>query len=151
MDERRSVGIEEDTRSGPSSLVAAWGSSTSPIRRSPSARSRSSSCRPTSRPIPAFRERFVHESNAAASTEHPNIVPVYGAGEADGQLYLAMRYIEGTDLGSLLEREGALAPERAIRICAEIADALEAAHDRGLIHRDVKPGNILLDRANAPT
>jgi predicted Ser/Thr protein kinase len=94
---------------------------------------------------PAFRERFVHESNAAASTEHPNIVPVYGAGEADGQLYLAMRFIEGTDLGSLLKREGALSPERATRICAEIADALEAAHDRGLIHRDVKPGNILLD------
>ena len=94
---------------------------------------------------PAFRDRFVHESNAAASTEHPNIVPVYGAGEADGQLYLAMRFIEGTDLGSLLEREGALSPERAARICAEIADALEAAHDRGLIHRDVKPGNILLD------
>jgi hypothetical protein len=94
---------------------------------------------------PAFRERFVHESNAAASTEHPNIVPVYGAGEADGQLYLAMRYIEGTDLESLLGREGALSPDRAARICAEIADALEAAHDRGLIHRDVKPGNILLD------
>jgi streptogramin lyase/predicted Ser/Thr protein kinase len=94
---------------------------------------------------PAFRERFVHESNAAASTEHPNIVPVYGAGEADGQLYLAMRYIEGTDLASLLEREGALSPERAARICTEIADALEVAHDRGLIHRDVKPSNILLD------
>ncbi|MGA9159775.1 MAG: serine/threonine-protein kinase [Actinomycetota bacterium] len=94
---------------------------------------------------PAFRERFVHESNAAASTEHPNIVPVFGAGEADGQLYLAMRYIEGTDLESLLSREGALPPERAARICAEIADALDAAHERGLIHRDVKPGNILLD------
>jgi serine/threonine-protein kinase len=94
---------------------------------------------------PAFRDRFVHESNAAASTEHPNIVPVYGAGEADGQLYLAMRFIEGTDLGSLLAREGALTPDRSTRICAEIADALEAAHDRGLIHRDVKPGNILLD------
>jgi serine/threonine protein kinase len=94
---------------------------------------------------PAFRERFVYESNAAASTEHPNIVPVYGAGEADGQLYLAMRYIEGTDLGSLLGREGAISPDRAAQICSEIADALEAAHDRGLIHRDVKPGNILLD------
>jgi serine/threonine protein kinase len=94
---------------------------------------------------PAFRDRFVHESNAAASTEHPNIVPVYGAGEADGQLYLAMRFIEGTDLGALLGREGALSPERAAQICAEIADALDAAHDRGLIHRDVKPGNILLD------
>ena len=94
---------------------------------------------------PSFRERFVRESNAAASTEHPNIVPVYGAGEADGQLYLAMRLIEGTDLGSLLSSQGALSPERAARICTEIADALNAAHDRGLIHRDVKPGNILLD------
>ena len=63
-------------------------------------------------------------------------MPVYGAGEADGQLYLAMRFIEGTDLGSLLACEGALSPERAARICAEIADALDAAHDRGLIHRD---------------
>ena len=94
---------------------------------------------------PAFRERFIRESNAAASTEHPNIVPIYGAGEANGRLFLAMRYVGGTDLGTLLVREGRLSPERAVRICAQIADALEAAHDRGLIHRDVKPGNILLD------
>jgi len=94
---------------------------------------------------PAFRERFVRESNAAASTEHPNIVPVYGAGESEGQLYLAMRYIEGTDLGSLLTRQGALQPERAARICAQVAEALEAAHKRGLVHRDVKPANVLLD------
>jgi outer membrane protein assembly factor BamB len=94
---------------------------------------------------PAFRERFVRESNAAASTEHPHIVPIYGAGESDGELYLAMRYVEGTDLRSLLELEGPLAPERAAEICAEIAEALEAAHERGLIHRDVKPGNVLLD------
>ncbi len=94
---------------------------------------------------PSFRERFIRESNAAASTEHPNIVPVYGAGEADGHLYLAMRFIEGTDLRTLLEREGPLEPERATRICAQVADALEAAHERGLVHRDVKPGNVLLD------
>ena len=94
---------------------------------------------------PAFRERFVRESNAAASTEHPHIVPVYGAGESDGQLYLAMRFIEGKDLRTLLENEGTLVPERAARICAEVAEALEAAHERGLVHRDVKPGNVLLD------
>ena len=94
---------------------------------------------------PAFRERFVRESNAAASTEHPHIVPVYGAGESDGQLYLAMRFIEGKDLRTLLEHEGTLVPERAARICAEVAEALEAAHERGLVHRDVKPGNVLLD------
>ena len=93
----------------------------------------------------AFRERFVRESNAAASTEHPNIVPVYGAGESNGQLYLAMRFIEGMDLRTLLEHEGSLSPERAAGICAQVADALEAAHERGLVHRDVKPGNVLLD------
>jgi hypothetical protein len=94
---------------------------------------------------PAFRERFVRESNAAASTEHPNIVPVYAAGESDGQLYLAMRFIEGKDLRTVLEHEGTLLADRATRICAEVADALEAAHERGLVHRDVKPGNVLLD------
>jgi serine/threonine protein kinase len=80
---------------------------------------------------PAFRKRFIRESNAAASTEHPNIVPVYGAGEVDGRLYLAMRYVEGTDLGTLLVREGRLSPERAALICAQIPDALGAATNAG--------------------
>ena len=94
---------------------------------------------------PSFRARFIRESNAAAAIEHPNIVPVHAAGEDGGRLYLAMRYVEGTDLRSTLARDGALSPERAARICAQMADALEAAHERGLVHRDVKPGNILLD------
>jgi hypothetical protein len=96
----------------------------------------------------AFRERFIRESNAAASVEHPNIVPVYGAGDADGELYIAMRYVEGEDLRALLDREGPLPPERAVRICAQIAEALEEAHEHGLVHRDVKPGNILISKGD---
>ena len=94
---------------------------------------------------PSFRERFQRETDAAASIEHPNVVPIYGAGEADGQLYLAMRYIEGTDLATLIAREGSLGGDRAARICAQVAEALSAAHQRGIVHRDVKPGNVLLD------
>ncbi len=97
---------------------------------------------------PAFRERFVRESNAAASTEHPNIVPVYGAGEADGLLYLAMRYVEGTDLRALIEQEGPLPADRAVSILSQVTEALDAAHDHGLVHRDVKPGNVLLARGS---
>lgn len=91
-----------------------------------------------------FRERFIRESNAAASTEHPNIVPIYGAGEHDGVLYLAMRYVEGVDLGTLIAREGPLTAARTARIVTQVAAALDAAHRRGLVHRDVKPGNILI-------
>ena len=93
----------------------------------------------------AYRRRFIHESEAAASTEHPNIVPIYSAGEADGLLYIAMRYVEGDDLRDLIARDGPLPADRAIEIVSQIASALDAAHARGLVHRDVKPGNILLD------
>jgi YVTN family beta-propeller protein len=92
-----------------------------------------------------FRERFLRESKLAASIEHPNIVPIYDAGEVDGSLYIAMRYVEGTDLKALLRREGALEPARALALVSQLADALEAAHERGLVHRDVKPSNALLD------
>ena len=97
---------------------------------------------------PAFRERFIRESNAAASLEHPNIVPVYGAGESDGELWIAMRFVDGEDLRHLLEREGPLSPERAASICAQVAEALEEAHEHGLVHRDVKPGNILIGKSD---
>jgi ABC-type transport system substrate-binding protein/class 3 adenylate cyclase/tRNA A-37 threonylcarbamoyl transferase component Bud32 len=91
-----------------------------------------------------FRERFLRESRLVASLEHPNIVPIYAAGEADGLLYLAMRYVDGRDLASLLSNLGRLDAERAIELVAQVGNALDAAHGRGLIHRDVKPGNILL-------
>jgi hypothetical protein len=76
--------------------------------------------------------------------EHPGIVPIYQAGEADGRLYIAMRYVRGTDLRRLVAERGPLEPERAVRIVRHVADALDAAHAEGLVHRDVKPGNILL-------
>jgi serine/threonine-protein kinase len=92
-----------------------------------------------------FRERFVRESRLAASIDHPNIVPIYEADEADGTLFIAMRFVEGSDLKELLRREGGrLDLERALSIHEQVASALDAAHDRGLVHRDVKPGNVLL-------
>jgi serine/threonine-protein kinase len=94
---------------------------------------------------PDFRERFKRESRLAASIEHPNVIPVYAAGETEELLYLVMRYIRGTDLRAVLETEGALEPARGARIVAQVASALAAAHRRGLIHRDVKPANVLIE------
>jgi serine/threonine-protein kinase len=93
-----------------------------------------------------FRRRFTHESRAAAAIDHPHIVPVFEAGETDGVLYIAMRYVAGSDLRHVLDREGPMPPVTAVRVAAQVASALDAAHDHGLVHRDVKPGNILVSR-----
>jgi predicted ATPase len=93
---------------------------------------------------PGFRERFKRECRFASSLEDPHVVPVYAAGECDGVLYIAMRLVEGTDLRSLIAAEAPLPPLRAAEIVAQIASALDAAHARGFVHRDVKPGNVLL-------
>lgn len=92
----------------------------------------------------AFRTRFVRESQLAAGLEHPNIVPVYEAGETDDQLFIAMRYVRGTDLRTLITREAPLDPDRAIALLRPVGSALDVAHRRGLVHRDVKPANILI-------
>ncbi len=95
---------------------------------------------------PRFRVRFGRESQLAASIDHPNVIPIYEAGEADGRLYIAMRYVEGTDLRTLLHEEGALDSAEASRIVGQVAAALDAAHELGLVHRDVKPANVLIAR-----
>jgi streptogramin lyase/tRNA A-37 threonylcarbamoyl transferase component Bud32 len=91
-----------------------------------------------------FRERFVRESQLAASLDHPNIIPIFEAREAGPSLYIAMRYVPGLDLKTLIAQEGPLSPQRTISILGQVASALDAAHAEGLIHRDVKPGNILI-------
>ena len=93
-----------------------------------------------------YRERFQRESHLAALIDHPNVIPVYEAGELDGTLYLIMRWIDGTDLEELFKRSGPLSPRRAITLLRPVASALAAAHRHGLVHRDIKPANVLIAR-----
>jgi serine/threonine protein kinase len=94
-----------------------------------------------------FRRRFVREARYARTVEHPNVVSVLDAGEAHDLLYIVMEYVEGTALETLLAVEGALAAERALRIVEQVADALDAVHAAGILHRDLKPGNVLVSPA----
>ena len=98
---------------------------------------------------PGFRERFERESRIAAAIDHPNVIPVYAAGEEAGHLYLVMRYVKGTDLQGLLARDRRLPPDRVAAIALQVGAALDAAHAVGLVHRDVKPANVLLGGEHA--
>src|SRR3954471_3279214 len=94
-----------------------------------------------------FRSRFIREARIAAALQHPSIVTVYDAGQAGQTLYIAMQLIRGSDLSNILHEEGRLRPYRAIDVCRQVASALDAAHGMALIHRDVKPGNVVIAKA----
>jgi serine/threonine protein kinase len=93
----------------------------------------------------SFRARFRSETLTAASVEHPRVVTVFGAGERDGLLYVAMRYVPGRDLGRLIAADGPLGPEEAAGLIAQVAEGLDAVHEAGLVHRDVKPANVIVE------
>jgi serine/threonine protein kinase len=93
---------------------------------------------------PVIRERLRREARMVAALDHPNVVPLYEAGEKDGTVYIVTRWVEGTELGTLIQSRGPMEPGRAARTAAQIAAALEVAHEKGLVHRDVKPSNVIL-------
>jgi serine/threonine-protein kinase len=93
---------------------------------------------------PVVRERLRREARTVAALDHPNVVPLYEAGEENGTVFIATRWVDGTELGTLINAEGPLEPHRAARVAAQVASALEVAHEKGLVHRDIKPSNIIL-------
>jgi serine/threonine protein kinase len=93
---------------------------------------------------PLIRERLRREARMVAALDHPNVVPLYAAGDEDGTVYIVTRWVEGTELGALIQRDGPLEPSRAARTAAQIAAALEVAHEQELVHRDIKPSNVIL-------
>jgi serine/threonine protein kinase len=93
-----------------------------------------------------FRTRFLEESRIAAAMNHPHVIPIHDMGSTDGLLYIAMRCVSGTDLRQMIAKRGRLLPDTAIFLLSQAARALDAAHRRGLVHRDVKPGNLLTER-----
>src|SRR3954465_13527802 len=95
----------------------------------------------------AFRERFLREAKMAAGIDHPNVIPIYDTGLHEDSLYIIMRFVGGGDLKAELESSGPLSLERAIQLLGPAARALDAAHAHGLVHRDVKPANILLQKS----
>src|SRR5579859_5096547 len=95
-----------------------------------------------------FRTRFLEESRIAAAMNHPHVIPIHDMGSWDGLLYIAMRCVSGTDLRQMIKKRGRLQPETAVLLLGQAARALDAAHRRGLVHRDVKPGNLLVERAS---
>jgi len=95
-----------------------------------------------------FRARFLEESRIAASLNHPNVIPIYDMGSQDDLLYIAMRYVSGTDLRQMIKKRGRILPATALFLIGQAARALDAAHRKGLVHRDVKPGNLLIERGS---
>jgi len=95
-----------------------------------------------------FRARFLEESRIAASLNHPNVIPIYDMGSQDDLLYIAMRYVSGTDMRQMIKKRGRILPASALFLVSQTARALDAAHRKGLVHRDVKPGNLLIERGS---